>query len=381
MADTTDAKKTEHELVEWAASFGPLLRENADRHDRDGTFVAESHEALRDAGLLAISVPEELGGRGATYRQVAMVQRELAKHCASTALSTSMHQHIAAFAAWRYRRDIPGAEALLKRILDDKIVMVSTGGADWTAPRGTTEKVEGGYRVNATKIFASQSPVGTVMSTMFPYDDPTDGLRVLMAAVPFAAEGVTVKDNWNSMGMRGTGSNDVTLENVFVPDAAVSGVRPHGVIDPPLQTIGTIAISIITATYLGVAEGAYEHALAAADAKKNDPIVQRQIGLMASRLRVAGWALDGAMAFAGDNPEPSMENFAGVMAAKREVALAGLEVCDLAMDVVGGAGFFKGHPVERAYRDFRGIKFHPVPLEASLRHAGQLALGLPADVV
>ncbi|MDP1794788.1 MAG: acyl-CoA dehydrogenase family protein, partial [Acidimicrobiales bacterium] len=110
----TDAAKTEQELVEWAASFGPLLAENAERHDRDGTFVVESHNALRDAGLLAIGVPEELGGRGATYRQVAMVQRELAKHCGSTALCTTMHQHIVSFAAWRYARGVPGAEAMLK---------------------------------------------------------------------------------------------------------------------------------------------------------------------------------------------------------------------------------------------------------------------------
>ncbi len=379
MGDMTDAAKTEHELVEWAASFGPLLAENAERHDRDGTFVAESHDALREAGLLAIGVPSELGGRGATYRQVAMVQRELAKYCASTALCTTMHQHIVSFAAWRYGRGIPGAEALLKNVLENKIVLVSTGGADWTAPRGTTEKVEGGYRVNATKIFASQSPVGTVMSTMFPYEDPEEGLRILMAAVPLAAEGVTVSDNWDSLGMRGTGSNDIVLENVFLPDAAVSGVRPHGVMDPPLQTIGTIAIAIITGTYLGVAEGAYAHAVAAAASKKDNPTVQRQIGLMSSRLRVASWALDGAIAQAGDNPDPSMDNVAAMMAAKREVALAGIEVCDLAMDVVGGAGYFKGHAIERAYRDIRAVKFHPIPLEAALLHAGQVALGLPAD--
>jgi alkylation response protein AidB-like acyl-CoA dehydrogenase len=377
----TDAAKKEHELVEWAASFGPLLAEHAERHDRDGTFVTESHNALREAGLLAIGVPEELGGQGATYRQVAMVQRELAKHCASTALSTSMHQHIVAFAAWRYARGIPGAEPLLRRVLDDKIVLVATGGADWTKPRGTVEKVDGGYRVNATKIFASQSPVGDVLSTMFPYEHPQDGLQVLMTAVPFASEGVTVKDNWDSLGMRGTGSNDVVLDNVFIPDAAISGVRPHGVMDPPLQTIGTIALAIISGCYLGIAEGAYTHALKAAEAKKNDPVVQRQIGLMANRLRVASWALDGAIAFAGDNPNPSMDNVAAMVTAKREISLAGIEVCDLAMEVVGGAAYFKGHPVERAYRDIRAIKFHPLPLEIGLVHAGQVALGLPADDV
>ncbi len=74
-----------------------------------------------------------------------------------------------------------------------------------------------------------------------------------------------------------------------------------------------------------------------------------------------------------------METVAAVMTAKREVALAGLEVCDLAMDVAGGAAFFKGSAIERAYRDIRAAKFHPLTLESTLLHAGRLALGVPCD--
>ena len=66
-----------------------------------------------------------------------MVQRELARHCGSTALASSMHQHVTLFTAWRYRRGLPGAEATLRRIADEGIVLVSTGGADFTHPRGT----------------------------------------------------------------------------------------------------------------------------------------------------------------------------------------------------------------------------------------------------
>lgn len=369
----------EQELIEVAAGLGPVLAEHAERHDRDGTFVQESHDAVRESGLLAIGVPEELGGRGATVREVAMVQRELARHCGSTALSTAMHQHIVSFGAWRYRREMPGAEGMLRSVANDKIVLVSTGGADFTHPRGTATKTDGGYLVSGQKIFASQSPTGTAMSTMFPFDDPEQGLRILMMSVPMASDGVSVLDNWDTLGMRGTGSNDVTLENVFVPDEKVSGNRPHGVLDPPMQVILQIAMSIVSAVYLGVAESAYEHALAAAAPKANDPTVQRQVGLMKARLRVASWALDGAMAQIGDDPVPSMENCAAALAAKREVALAGLEVCDLAVDVAGGQAYFKGSPIERAYRDIRGLKFHPLNLEATLLHQGQVALGLPAD--
>ena len=88
-------------------------------HDRDGTFVAEAYDLLRPTGYLALAVPEELGGRGATIRQVAMAQRELARHCASTALASVMHHHVVLFTAWRYRRGLPGAEATLRRVADE----------------------------------------------------------------------------------------------------------------------------------------------------------------------------------------------------------------------------------------------------------------------
>ena len=68
---------------------------------------------------------------------------------------------------------------------------MSTGGGDFTHPKGTAVKVDGGWQVSGRKQFASQSPVGAVMSTMFTYDDPERGRRVLNIAVPFG-EGVQV---------------------------------------------------------------------------------------------------------------------------------------------------------------------------------------------
>ena len=100
---------------------------------------------------------------------------------------------------------------------------------------------------------------------------------------------------------------------------------------------------------------------------------------MRSRLRVAGWALDGGLAKVGDDPAPSMDTVVEVMAAKREIALAGIEVCDLALEVGGGAAFYRTSPIEQCYRDVRGVKFHPFGPEETLVHAGKVALGLPSD--
>ncbi|WP_101524406.1 acyl-CoA dehydrogenase family protein [Nocardioides houyundeii] len=366
-------------LRELAAGVGREIAGHARRHDEDGTFVEEGLALVRERGLLALAVPQELGGLGATLRQVTLVQRELAKYCGSTALATSMHQHVTAFVAWRHRRGLPGAEATLRRIVADGIVLVSTGGADLTAPRGEAVKVDGGYRVSGRKIFASQSTHGTVLSTMFAYQDPDQGRRVLNVAVPIGADGVTVLGNWDTLGMRGTASNDILIEDVFVPEQAVLANRPWGMVDPPLQVILSIAMPIISGVYLGIAEGALASVLESVGPRADRVLVQRQIGLMEHRVQVADWALAGASAVVGDDPAPSLETLRAVMIAKREVALGAQEVCDLAMDVVGGQAFFKGHPVERAYRDVRAAKFHPFSPELTLAHTGSLALGLPVD--
>ena len=364
-------------LVERAVAIGPRLAEHAARHDVDGTVVTEAYEALRDAGLFKAAVPVELGGDGATITELSGLQRELAHHCGATALASSMHQHVVAFTAWRYRRGLPGAETTLRKVAEDGLLLVSTGGGDFTHPRGEAVRVEGGYRVSGRKRFASQSRHGAVMSTMFSFDDPEQGRRVLNVAVPLSAEGVAVIDTWDTLGMRGTASHDILLEDVFVPEEKVLANRPYGVVDPPLQVIASIAFPIISGAYLGVAEAAYAEAVTIAATRADDPLQQRTIGLMRHKLQVAEWALDGALTLIGDDPAPSHDRFLAAMTAKAEVARAGIEVCDLAMDVAGGPAFFKGSVIERAYRDIRASKFHPLTPEATLLESGRHALGVP----
>lgn len=372
-----DHHATSGSLVDRARALGPRLTEHAVRHDLDGTFTVEAYEALREAELFKAAVPVELGGHGATITELTALQRELAHYCGSTALASSMHQHVVAFTAWRYRRGLPGAEATLRKVAEDGLLLVSTGGGDFSHPRGEAVRVEGGYRVSGRKRFASQSRHGSVMSTMFVLDDPEQGRRVLNMAVPLSAEGVRVIDTWDVLGMRGTASHDILLSDVFVPEDKVLANRPYGVIDPPLQVIASVAFPIISGVYLGVAEAAYAEALAYAAARADDPLLQRTVGVMRHKLQVAEWALDGAMAVVGDDPTPDHDRFLAVMTAKAEVARAGIEVVDLAMDVAGGPAFFKGSVIERAYRDIRASKFHPLTPEATLLESGRQALGVP----
>jgi acyl-CoA dehydrogenase len=378
---TTSTDAGVDRFVGLAADLGKRFEQYAAGHDRDGSFVDEAFDALRESGYLALAVPTELGGLGATIGQVAMAQAEMARYDASAALAVSMHLHITLFAAWRYRREMPGAEAMLKRVVDDRIILVSTGGSDFTRPNGTATKVDGGFRVTGRKIFASQVPVGDVFSTMFTYEDPEAGRQVLAMSIPVRSEGINIIENWDTMGMRGTGSHDVQMEDVFVADAQVASRRPWGVIDPPLMIIIQNAMPVVAAVYLGVAEGARERAVKVVSGtpRADDPTVQRLVGLLDYKLRVARWALCGALAEIGDDPEPGMDKVVTAMHAKRAIAEEAVSACDVAMEVVGGAGYFRKLGIEQAVRDVRGVKFHPLTPELSLLHAGKVALGLPAD--
>jgi alkylation response protein AidB-like acyl-CoA dehydrogenase len=378
--DTPRHTPRDTSFTERAAALGPLLAARADEIDRTGAWAGESFVAVRDAGLLTIAVPAELGGDGATIRDVAMVQRELARHCGSTALASAMHQHVTAFTAWRYRRLLPGAEATLRRIADDGIVIASTGGGDFTSPTGSAVAVDGGYVVSGTKSFVSQAPVATVVSTMFPVDGGVQGRRVINVAVPFASEGVSVIEHWDTMGMRSTASHDVVFRDVFVPTERVLADRPHGTIDPPLQVISSIAFPIISSVYLGIAEGAFAHAVDGIGPRVAMTSVQRRFGEMRHDLQVAEWALDGALDAVGDDPTPAMSTVVTVMTAKREIVLAAERVTSMAMEVTGGSTFRNGSPIGRAHRDVMAGRFHPLDPETSLVHGGRHALGLSTDI-
>jgi alkylation response protein AidB-like acyl-CoA dehydrogenase len=89
--------------------------------------------------------------------------------------------------------------------------------------------------------------------------------------------------------------------------------------------------------------------------------------------------LEGAIALIGDDPVPELDRVVAVGQAKRAVAEEAVSACDVAMEVTGGAGYYRKLGIERAVRDVRGVGFHPLTPELTLLHAGKVALGQPAD--
>src|SRR5438094_2536241 len=185
--------------TDWLAVAEELLPAFAARaagHDADDTFVAENFAELRRRRLFSAAVPVELGGGGASHAELCEVLRTLAHACSSTALAFSMHTHQVLIPVWRWRHDRAPVDGFLRRLAAEELILASSGGSDWLTGSGRAEKVDGGYRVTARKIFASGAPAADLFSTMAVYEDPLDGPTVLHFMIPFEAPGVKIHDNW-----------------------------------------------------------------------------------------------------------------------------------------------------------------------------------------
>jgi acyl-CoA dehydrogenase len=364
--------------VQRAEAVAARIAEQAARHDADDSFVAESYRLLKTEGFFKAHVPVELGGGGATYDELCRIVRVLARACGSTGLAFSMHCHLVALAVWRWRNEGAPTDGLLKRVAAEDLILVSSGGSDWLASAGTAEKVEGGFRITARKVFSSGSPAGDLLMTSAVLDDPEAGPTVLHFAVSLKAEGVTILDTWRTLGMRGTGSHDVELKGVFVPDAAISGRRPQGKWHPLFHGISMIAFPLIYSAYLGVAEGARAIALGAAKKKTPDEALTQLVGEMETAYFAAETTV-GAMIAMALCARPGPETTSRMMAGRTLAGQAAIRTVERAMEAAGGAAFYRSLGLERAFRDVQGARFHPLQEKPQARYAGRLALGLDID--
>jgi acyl-CoA dehydrogenase len=378
-------------FVPLAAELGAQFAERAARHDRENTFVEDNYPLLRDSGYTALPIPTELGGLGASLRQVLYAQAELAKYCGSTALAVNMHLYLTLTNLYRWKRGAAAVEGLLRRVAGEGLILMTSGGSDGLWPSATAVKDNGGFRVTGRKMFCSGAPLADVLVTMAAYDDPDEGRVVLAMGIPRQSEGLQVVDTWDTLGMRATASQDVQLDGVYVSDAQVAARRPWGRLDPVLRNAILHFCPTVGAIYYGIAAGARDEALRTiarrpggdGEPRAHDPATARLVGLMDYKLRTAWWSLIGSLNELPDDYDYPLDDPTcnSILLAKRHAVVEAVEVVDLAMEAVGGSSYYKRSPIERAYRDVRAGKFHPLPPEKTLTFAGRFALGLPVDQI
>ena len=368
-------------FVALAERLGQQFAANAEKADEEDCFVADNYKVLKTSGLVEAGVPRELGGGGASITELAAMLRALAHHCSSTALAFAMHTHQVAIPAWRWQyQKVAATEPLLKRVAAERIILVTSGGSDWISGSGRAEKVDGGYRINARKVFASGSPAGDLMMTSAVLDAEGQQPMVLHFGIPMTSPHVRIDPVWRSLSMRGTGSHDVLIEGHVVPDAAIAVQRKAGEWHPLFQIIATIAIPIIYSVYVGVAESACAIAIDLARKRRVDRNVTQVVGRMQTSLRGAQLA-HAAMLDAANHNAPSAESVNDVMMGRQLVAEQAIKAVELAMEAAGGAGFYRARGLERRFRDIQGARYHPMQPGAQAEYAGAMALGLPVDKI
>ena len=373
---TATSQSTTPRFVELAHKLGPRFAERAAEHDVTGRFVSDNYVLLREHRAMSAGVPSELGGGGASYPELCEMLRVIGRHCGSTALALSMHTHLTAAAVWRHKHGQP-AEALLRKITASELVLVSTGAGDWIDSTGRAERVQGGYRVSGRKRFGSGSPAGDLMLTSAPFLDPEHGAQVLHFPVSIKAEGVRVCDDWDTLGMRATGSNSIELDNVFVPEESVSVRRAAGVWHPSFNVVMIIALPIVMGAYLGVAEQAAELARATAKNRGLDAVGMQVLGELENALAVAQMAFREMVENANDYDfAPVVERANRTAIRKTIMSNAVITTAEKAIELVGGGALFRSLPFERLLRDVQGAPFHPLPEKKQLQFTARVILGL-----
>jgi len=377
MLELTKETEEQQQATDWrilAESLGQQFVKTEAEADRADLFVTDNFTTLKSSELIVAGVPRELGGGGASYTELCDVLRILGSYCSSTALAFSMHTHQVMMMTWKWHHQNAPVDDLLKRIANEQLVLLSSGGSDWLQGSGTANRVEGGFLINGRKVFASGAPAGNLLMTSAVYQDPDAGPTVLHFGLPMNASGVTIEPTWQTMGMRGTASHDILLSDVFVPDQAIALRRQQGKWHPAFHLVVMVALPLIYSVYLGVAAAARELAVQKAKKGHNKEQMCYMVGDLDNELTAAKLALQHMISTAVSS-QPSLETTNQVLMGRVLVVRSVLKVVDLAMEVAGGRSFYRSFGLEKLFRDAQGARYHPLREQAQRKLSGQIALG------
>jgi alkylation response protein AidB-like acyl-CoA dehydrogenase len=363
-------------------------------YDRENRFFTEDFEELRRAGYLLVAVPEEFGGRGLTLAEVCHEQRRLAYHAPATALATNMHIYWTGIAADLHRMGDGSLDWLLQEAAAGEVFAAGHGeaGNDIPALAATAraERVDGGYRFYGHKIFGSLTPVWTRLGIhALDSSDPTNP-RVVHAFMPRDTPGYTIKETWDTLGMRATRSDDTILDGAFVPDRYIPRVLPMGFAGADLFVLSIFAWALLNfgSIYLGLAERARDLAVAGVKTKTSVALSRSmayhpEVQHAAAEMNLEIEAMAPHIERIADDWSAGVDHGHGwpakIVAAKYHCVEGAKRVVDLALDMSGGTGMFKRNELERLYRDVRCGGFHPANRALVHEIVGKTALGISPD--
>jgi alkylation response protein AidB-like acyl-CoA dehydrogenase len=394
--------RSQAEVLDLAARLGrERFAPRAARYDRDAAFPFENYAEMREAGLLALCVPERYGGGGADLLTYCLVAAEIGRHCGATALTYNMH---VCSTLWtgaladdltmsaeqraeheRYRK-LHFARIVEQGKLYAQPFSEGSAAAAGKAPFGTlARKVEGGWLVNGKKIFASLSGAADYYGTLCTEDKPDASMRdTLYLAIPADAAGFSIVGDWDPLGMRGTVSRTLIMDDVFVPDEAQ--LMPRGVYFQAASRWPHMFVTL-SPTYMGIAQAAYDFTVRylRGEAPDTPPVKRRmyptkQIAVAEMHIKLEQTRALFLRILSDAKVDPSKGERLRCYAAQYTIMENANELCRLAIRTCGGQSMLRTLPLERMYRDSRcGSLMLPWTAELCLDRIGREALYEPGE--
>ena len=356
------------------------------QHDDSHEFPWEFYDAVRDAGWLGLTIPEEYGGGGLGVTEAALVEYEIAASGAGMGGCSAVHIGIFGF----HPVIEHGSESLKQRFLPQAVsgelhvsfaVTEPDAGTDTTNISTTARKVDGGWLVSGKKVWITKAQEAQRMlllartSPRDPAAKKTAGLTLFFA--PMDREHVQIREI-PKMGRNAVDTNELFIDDLFVADEDVVGEVGHG-----FRTIlgGLNAERVISANAaLGIGRAALRRGVEYAKQREvfGRPIGQNQgisfqLADAAIRLDAAEQVVQKA-AWLVDRGLPCGRE---ANAAKFLCAEAGFLAADVALQVHGGFGYGREFHVERYFREARLMRIAPISQEMVLNYTAEHVLGLP----
>ncbi len=370
------------------------IHSRAARYDAENTFPEEDYDQLRDAGYYAAFVPEEFGGSGLTLSEIAAEQTRLAKAAPGTALGINMHQIIVGLGRKMVDAGRKEGEQILRDAADGHLFGfgISEPGNDLVLFGSITDAKpteDGGYEFTGTKVFTSLSPAWTRLLTFGADSESSDAPKSVFAILRREDGGITIKDDWYVLGMRGTQSNTTLLEGAGVKAEQVLGrVDPGPNLDPVVLGIFANFEILLAATYAGVGERAIEVAVDHVKKRRsvmnqtvyaNDPAIRWRLAEAALLMNAVGPQIREMAALVESDAEPNLGWLPRLSAVKNAASEASLRVVEQCIRACGGSSYYDKNELSRLYRDVLAGLFQPSDQESLHGAWANMLLGPVGD--
>ncbi len=333
------------------------IRPKAEHVDKTGEFPIETFEKMGELGLLGIPFPEKYGGAGGDTLSYILAVEEVGRACGSTGLSYAAAVSLGASPIYYF-----GTEEQKEKYLIPLASGEALGAFGLTEPNAgsdaggtkTTAVLKGDYYViNGEKIFITNASYAkTIIVTAVTGKDERGKNIVSAIIVPTDTPGLTITSNYDKMGVRGSNTTEIILENVEVPRDNLLG-DPNKGFKQFLYTLDGGRISI-GALSLGIAQAAYEAALKYSQERiqfghtlSKFQAIQFKLADMAMEIELARNMIY-KTAWLKDKGKPFTKEAA---IAKLFASETAFRVSNQAIQIHGGNGYMREYAVERYLRD------------------------------